>query len=145
MRFRLSRRTKRRLANRFGYNVFLRLLLFKFWFRVAVLGFLFLLLFLALFLPRIWRVTPRGFRPVVKISGLDKLQCWSLKRTGREEMAAGNFERAHYAWQAAVANNLADVAALRGLISNLAHWAGSPPESLAVGVTFSSWLLRLTG
>jgi tetratricopeptide (TPR) repeat protein len=145
MRFHISRNTKRRLANRFGYSVFLRLLLFKVWFRVAVVGFVLLLVFLALFLPKMWTATPRGFRPAVKISGLDVVQAWSLKRTARAEMAAGNSERAHYAWLAAAANNPTDAAAVRGLIDNLTHWPSSPPKALEVGGYYSAWLLRLHG
>src|SRR5882762_4186695 len=101
------------------YSPFLRLVLFNFWFRLVFVCFVLLLLFLALFLPRIWRVTPPGFLPVVKISGLDMTQAWSLKRSALKAQAAGEFERANYAWGAAVANNPGNPELFRGALRNV--------------------------
>ena len=96
------------LANRFVYFPLARLLIFSFWFRLIFAGFLLFLVFLALFLPRIWRTTPPGFLPVIKISGLDMAQAWSLRRSALRSTKAGDLDQATYAWQAAVARNPAN-------------------------------------
>jgi len=100
-----GRLSKRRLAQKLRDYPLIRLLLFKRWFRLAFIGFVFLVLFLALFLPKMWVVTPRGFDPKIKISGLDLVQAWSLQRTAWRATTAGQYELADHAWQAAVANN----------------------------------------
>ena len=144
MRFQISERTKWKLANKVTYNVFLRLLIFKFWFRVSFAAFVLLLLFLALFLPKIWRASPAGMLPVVKVSGLDKLQAWSLKRTAQLEVAGGHPDRAHYAWLGAVVHNPADTAGVRGLLANLLAHPTVEPDSLRNALGYTFWLLHLT-
>ena len=135
---------KKRLANRLVYSPLLRLLIFNFWFRLVFAGFVLLLIFLAMFLPRIWRVTPPGFLPLIRISGLDMARAWSLKRSALRSMAAGDSDRAVYAWQAAVRNNPADSAMLRGALTNFLRLDRPNPgyQGLAVGQTV--WLLRLS-
>jgi hypothetical protein len=144
MRMQLDRSLKERLALRLTYNPLLRLLLFKFWFRMAFLGLAAMVLFLALFLPKIWRTSAPGVLPVIKISGLDLAQAWSLKRTARREMEAGRTDRAHYAWYSAVANNPADPEALRGLLSNLLRNPAVEPGSIRAALGQSFWLLHIT-
>jgi tetratricopeptide (TPR) repeat protein len=145
MRFKISKRTKWKLANKVTYNVFLRLLIFKPWFRVSFAAFVLLLLFLALFLPKIWRTSPVGMVPVVKVSGLDKVQAWSLKRTARHDGAGGHPDRAHYAWLGAVLHNPADSVGVRGLLTNLLSHPAVEPDSLRLALGYTFWLLHLTG
>src|SRR5258706_14787160 len=95
MRLRIKKRTKLKLANKLAYFPLLRLLLFKFWFRMAFLALVFLMVFLSLFLPKVWRTSPPNFLPVVKVSGLDLVQAWSLQRTARKQMAAGHTQVTH--------------------------------------------------
>jgi hypothetical protein len=144
MRFDISEKTKWKLANKVTYNVFLRLLIFKFWFRVAFAAFVLLLVFLALFLPKIWRVSPQGMLPVVKVSGLDMVQAWALKRSAARELVAGHNDRAHYALLGAVNRNPGDADALRGLLSNLLAHPKVEPRSLENSLNYSFWLLHLT-
>ena len=133
------------LANRFVYFPLVRLLIFSFWFRLIFAGFLLFLLFLALFLPRIWRTTPPGFLPVIRISGLDMAQAWSLKRSALRSMKAGELDQAAFAWQAAVARNPANPELVRGALRHVLQLERPGPihQGPAVGQTF--WLLRLTG
>lgn len=145
MAFRISHRTKQKLARRWFYNGLVRLLIFKFWFRMAFLTFVLLLVFLGLFLPKIWRVSPPGTLPVIRISGLDFVQTWSLKRKAQRDATVGQFEQAHDAWLAAINNNPADIDALRGLIQNLVEHSGADPEALQVGLRQSAWLMHMTG
>src|SRR5437899_1735838 len=118
MRFPGPQRLKQKLAAKLIYSPFLRLVLFNFWFRLAFFCFAGLLIFLALFLPRIWQVTPPGFLPVVTISGLDMAQAWSLKRSALRATSAGNFELAADAWNTAIANNPANPELIRGALRN---------------------------
>lgn len=144
-RHRHRQRLKHRLANRFIYSPFLRLLVFKPWFRVAVLMFLALLVFLSLFLPKIWRQTPAGFHPIVRVSGLDLLQAWSLQRAARRAAAAGLHEQAAYAWRAAIANNPADPELLRGALRTLGQNPNPNRRTDAPQAARQAlWLLRLT-
>ncbi len=133
------------LANRLMYFPFLRLLLFTFWFRVAVVVLLVFATGLVLFLPRIWGVTPEGFLPRVRISGLDWVQAHFLRRTGERAMAEGQWGEATRAWQAAFANHPGDPELLRGMIR--VALADPEPESrgFAASIANASWLLRLTG
>jgi hypothetical protein len=133
------------LANRFVYFPLVRLLIFSFWFRLIFAGFLLFLVFLALFLPRIWRTTTPGFLPVIKISGLDMAQAWSLRRSALRSTKAGDLDQAAYAWQAAVAHNPANPELVRGALRHVLQLdrPGPKHQSPAVGQAF--WLLRLTG
>lgn len=144
-RHRHRERLKHRLANRFIYSPFLRLLLFKPWFRVAVLMLVALLVFLSLFLPKIWRQTPAGVQPTVRVSGLDLLQAWSLQRTARRAAAAGLYEQAAYAWRAAIANNPADPDLLRGALRTLRQNPNpNRRDEVPQAAHQALWLLRLT-
>jgi hypothetical protein len=139
-----SRLCKSALAEKLIRFPLLRLLVLEFWFRLAFLGFVLLLVFLALFLPRIWRVSPRGFRPVIKVSGLDVMQAWSLRRTARQAMAAGQLDLAMEAWRVAVANNPANTRLVREFLGDVLKSNEAKPY-LPLAATHCSWLLRLTG
>jgi predicted Zn-dependent protease len=136
--------TKEELGDKLGDYPLLRVLLYERWFRLAFLAFALVFVFLALFLPKIWRTSRTGFMPVVKVSGLDLVQAWSLQRTARKAMAAGKFDEANYAWQAALANNRADPALVRGALGCVMEDPGRPKNGdQAIREAF--WLLRLTG
>lgn len=144
MRFRLSRRTKQRLANRYGHNLLFRLLLFKFWFRVAFIGLLLLLAVLGLCLPKLWTVSTPGAGPVVRLSVIDWAQGALLKRAAAREAQAGKPAAALEAWTAASIINPADAAALRGILSALSIDPPVEPESVDEGVRQGLRLLTVT-
>lgn len=135
--------SKNQLAQKLHNYPMLRLLLFEKWFRVAIGAFLFLLIFLALFLPKIWRASEPDFMPVIKVSGLDLVQAWSLRRTAEKASAAGNYDEAHYAWQAALANNRADVGLVRGALHTLLKDPKREARA-AQAAQEAFWLIRLT-
>lgn len=141
----LSRRAlKRKLGGALIYSPFIRLLLFNFWFQLAF-GVAFLLaISIALFLPKIWTVSPSGFLPVVKISLLDKTQNFALKRSARKSMAAGDYKLASQSWEAAVAQNPADTAALRGFLSNALNLEKADRQIFRSAVSQMHWLMRLS-
>ncbi|MBM3841160.1 MAG: hypothetical protein FJ398_25040 [Verrucomicrobia bacterium] len=134
--------SKKYLRRKLAGHPFLCLLVQDTWFRLGCLGFILLLVSLGLFLPRIWTASPPGFLPVVKVSGLDLAQAWSLKRSARQAMAAGRFDDAHYAWMAALANNSADASLLRGSLECASTSANRRKYQNAV-VPQALWLLRL--
>ncbi|MBI4664735.1 MAG: hypothetical protein HY735_38595 [Verrucomicrobia bacterium] len=134
---------KRHLGRRLAAHPFLYLLVVDRWFRAAFCGFLMLPVFLALFLPRIWTKSPPGFRPIIKVSGLDLAQAWSLKRSALKSMAAGRYEEANYSWMAALINNPADAGLLRGALKN--YLSNVDPKKYGGAVArHSGWLLALT-
>jgi tetratricopeptide (TPR) repeat protein len=122
----------------------LRQLLFERWFRIAFALFVCVFVFFGLFLPKIWRTSPANFRPVIKVSGLDLVQAWSLKRTALKAGAKGDFDEANYAWQSAIANNRADPDLLRGALRNVLK-EPHRRQRANQGVQEALWLLRLTG
>lgn len=125
-------------------NALLRQLVYERWFRVGFAVVSLIFIFLSLFLPKIWRASKAGFTPVVKVSGLDLVQAWSLKRTALKAAAAGKFDESLYAWQAALANNRADPDLVRGALQSI----GKDPnrrQRAAVAIQEGFWLLRLTG
>ena len=139
------RRIKKNLSRKLIYSPFLRMILFSVWFRVAVLLFLVLGTFLALFIPKIWLATPEGFLPEIRISWLDRVQAWSLRRAAEQLTAAGKLDDAETRWRAAIANNQADVEMYRASLRSLLKF--DPPERKYLPIAFgrASWAMRLSG
>lgn len=100
---------------------------------------------IAAMLPKVWITTPKGFDPVVRVSGLDLLQTRSLMRTARKQEAAGKNAEAAQAWASAVANNAGDATAIRGLLGLLSRDEKLGRRWIPVGIGQSQWLLRLNG
>ena len=138
-------RVKHRLARRLVYSPFLRMLLLKFWFRMAVLAFFMAMLALAILLPPVWRSTPPGFMPVVKVSLLDKIQARTLRRTAERATAAGNYRAAAEAWRAALGNDMGSAELTRGFIRNTLAQDQPDKADLRSALYLVPWLLRLTG
>lgn len=140
----VRREVKRQdLANRLAYFPMLRILLHEPLFRVGLGGFVLVITTVLLMLPKVWRTTPDGFTPVVRVSGLDRLQAWSLRRGAREMMAAGRHDRAAFAWQSAVANDVADLRSLRGVFQNELASDRRETNYLSSLVSQGFWLLRI--
>jgi len=134
---------KHRMIQRLGGSSAL-VFVFDHWFGVAALLFLSLMVFLGLFLPKIWTQTPDDFNPVIKVSGLDLWQARSLRRTAEKEAAAGRVEEAVQAWRSAVMNNAADLDNLRGGLKYVASQKNPSKAHLEFAVNQSFWLMRLS-
>jgi tetratricopeptide (TPR) repeat protein len=126
-------------------NSTIRVLIYDMWFRIAAALFVLVFIFLALFLPKIWRTTPADFLPIIKVSGLDKVQAWSLRRSAEKLGAEGRFEEALLAWQSAVGNNQGDPELIRGSLRALLAQPTPSKSAVGYGVGRCFWLLRLTG
>jgi len=111
------------------------------WF--AVVG---ILLFgsMAVMWPRIFRTTPEGVYPVIKVSGIDLLKARSLKKTALAAEAAGKSEEAIQAWISALGSNEGDLEANRGLLRTLGKQTKPELAWLALAGNTSEWLLKLT-
>lgn len=137
------KRWKRQLSLLLIYSPFLRLVLFNKWFRAAILLILAGILFLALYLPKIWTLSPDGFLPVVKASGLDLTQARILKKSAAEAEARRDFDHANYCWQSAIVRNAADAHAIRGFLKNVLNLPDPDRRTVGVAYNQSIWLLRL--
>jgi len=135
---------KKDLSRRFTYSRFIQLAVSSFWFRVTFGAFVCFVVSLALFLPKIWRMTPAGFLPIVKVSGLDRAQAFMLRRSAERASAEGHYGEAAYAWQAALANNPADPDLVRGEIRTSLLNPKPNPQNDQTAFHNSFWLLRLT-
>lgn len=109
-----------------------------------ILGLLGLVLLLVpVSLLKVWRTTPEGFLPVVRVSLLDMGQAWSLRRSALEEAGKGKWETALVCWEAAAANNPGDPNLVRGYLELMATLSPDPGLlERAAGRGF--WLLHLT-
>lgn len=131
------------LAERFASFGLLRMLLLNKWFAIASVLIALVGGLVAIGLPKIWRTTPEGFLPEVRVSLLDLAQSWSLRRKAEELTAQGKSEDAVLAWQAAFANNMSDVGTLRGALTGLLALRDVDRRGAAAAVWQAGWLMRL--
>ena len=122
----------------------LAVLYYDAWFRLAAVAVILSAVFLAAVLPKIWKVTPDGFLPVVRISGLDLIQAWSLRRSAEKFEKQGQLADCMVAWRAAGFNNLGSPELARGPIEALVRQPKPAKEFVGIGVDRALWLLRLT-
>ncbi|MBN8248134.1 MAG: hypothetical protein J0L84_11905 [Verrucomicrobia bacterium] len=104
----------------------------------------FLVLAGGLMLVKMFRSTPKGFRPEVRISALDKIQAASLARGARAESEAGHLSEAVLGWQAAISNDPGDPELRRGLLKTLLGPDEPPSRYYPLGAAHAFFLLRLT-
>jgi Tfp pilus assembly protein PilF len=136
---------RERVGERLAERPFLRLLaLNPFFGGILMLLALGVLLF-ALALPKIWRVTPPGFQPVVRGSLVDLVQAWSLGREGRRQMEAGDYSAAARTYFTAWKNNLGKVELLRHALQAFVRAQASSTSALARQARDNTrWLLLLS-
>jgi hypothetical protein len=95
---------------------------------------------------KVWRSTPAGFRPQVRISLLDYVQSWSLRRSAEKSLEAGDKKEALRSYMSASQNNLGDVELLRRALQSLVSVGGAEARAMADRVTRrADWLLLLSG
>lgn len=92
---------------------------------------------------KLWRVTPKGFSPVVRVSLLDWMQARALGKAAREHTTAGRWREAAFSWRGAVANNPADLGLLRGVVEAATMEGSRLVEEGGVPLNQAAWLLRL--
>jgi len=134
---------KQDLANRFLYFPLVRLLLFTRWFRIMFVILVLLALVLGLLFPRLWRVSPDGYHPPVKVSLLNLIQVWNDRRTAEAQMAEGRAQDSLQTWRNALVLNPANAGLVRGLLRAVT----AVPEPAAYTVLVNEQakaLLRIT-
>ncbi len=114
------------------------------WVRLAVVVLTLGVVAVCLSLPPMWRSSPSGFTPVVRISLLEWLQCRSLKQSASQMAAAGKLDESILAWRQAIANNPADLEANRGFLRTLSIAKRPAAGNLSQGLWRAQWLLRIT-
>lgn len=97
-----------------------------------------------LLIPKRWNPAPEGFSRNIRISLLDYLQAWSLRRSAAAAIAAGRWDDALASYRGAIGNNLVDTTALRGALGVLrdAPWCRS--ANLGLLFTCSELLLEVS-
>lgn len=124
---------------------FLRQMLRERRFLVAVIVLALICIVAVLGIPKIWRSTPPGFDPEIKVSWLDRFQAKSLAKTARNQDAAGHLDESIQAWRSAIANDMGNPEYSRGLITTLLNHGDPGRRHLPLGAQQGFWLLRLTG
>lgn len=135
---------KHKFSTHFDDHPLILVLLYSPWFRLVFILFLAGFLSLPAVVLRLWRTSPDGFAPIVRISGIDWAQSWSLRRAARSQAAAGQWDKALFSLRAAVANNAANADTVRELLQTSLH-VGNQPKNVGMVVGQAYWLLRLTG
>lgn len=120
-----------------------RALLFGWWFRFFFAFALLAPVALVGLVAKLWRVTPPGFEPVVRISGLDFVQAWSLRRAALRHFERGERAEGVAAWRTALANHPGDLASLRGFLRQVSARV-EPPEFQREVLPQARWLMRLS-
>lgn len=98
-------------------------------------------------LARVWRITPAGWEPPVRVSAWDWLAARSLRSAARTAQSGGQVADAVAAWQLVLRRLPADTEALRALVATLPAAdraqpaSGFGPQLDRVG----AWLLRISG
>lgn len=125
-------------------NALVRHLIHEPLFLGAIVAATLIALAVALLLPKRWHPAPQGFSKSVSVSLLDYLQAWALRRSGEKAVRNGRWDEALTDYRAAVANNLVDTAALRGVLGVLreAPWVRS--ANLGMLFTCGDLLLEIT-
>ena len=122
----------------------MRVFLFDHWFGVATVLFFCFVIFLGLFLTKIWTATPEWVSPPIKISGLDMAQSWSLGRRAAELAGQGNMTEAVINWRSASYHNPGQPEIARALLRSITQIPKPDRRFTAIGYDRSLWLLKLT-
>jgi hypothetical protein len=125
-------------------NYFLHLIFYESRFRLALLMIGLVLLTAVALAPKLWITSPPHLDETVRVSGMDLLQSWNLKRTARKEEALGRPSEAISAWIGAIGNNPADLEAIRGFLQAVIALPKPDRAYLGTGVGQAKFLLRLT-
>lgn len=110
----------------------------------AISLFVVALLSVVLMIPKRWNPTPPGFSKTVRISLLDYVQAWSLRRAGAKAAAAHRWDEAIASYRGAVANNIADADSIRGLLQTLRDAPATRSANLGVIFATGDILLELS-
>ena len=96
-----------------------------------------------LLIPKIWEVSPEGFKPKVKISGIDFIQARTLAKTAQRHEKEGDYEAALYSWNVAISNHPTETKNLQSAIASFLNIEHPTPKQISQNINYSLWLLKL--
>lgn len=137
-----SRRTQ--LADRFANYPLLSMFILSPTFPLTLGALLICALLIGLAIPKLWRTSPPGVEPKVKVSLIDLVQASMLGHQARKLEAAGRLEEAQHAWQSAIANNEADIGLLTAALTSFTRISEPPRRMIESAIGQAFWLMRLT-
>lgn len=70
-------------------------------------------------IPRMWRVTPKDFQPVVRVSFLDLVKARALEHNAKKYMAQGRTDYGIMAYHAAIAHNAGNLPRIRTFLQHI--------------------------
>jgi tetratricopeptide (TPR) repeat protein len=91
----------------------------------------------------IWITSPPNFEPVIRISLLSQMESSFYRSLALRSEENGRPDEAYDQWRAAIANNPADLANLRGSISNTLALPPRVPAHFKTALRNTFWLLQL--
>ena len=97
-----------------------------------------------LMVPKIWKSTPDGFTPEIRISGIDLLQARSRAKSARALESAGQSLEAVLAWRSAITKNPGDPQLSEELILSILNQRNPPLGVMTAGTSQAMWLMRLS-
>ncbi len=136
---------KERLSERLAEYPLLRTMLLNPWFALALTGVVLLGVSVVACLPKVWRCTPKDFRPEIRVSLLDLMQARALQASAERKASQGNHLEAATAWQSALGNNPGSVELCRSALRHLSLAPELPARSIGRALGSASWLVRLGG
>lgn len=123
---------------------FVVLLVWNPWFRRVLFVSILIGMSTLIALPRIWRSTPQGIFPIIRISLVDKGQAWSLERSAKKARAEQRLDDAIYSWRAAIANHPGNLDLTRELFKTLNQAPELADDDIKTGISMANWLLQLS-
>ncbi len=90
---------------------------------------------------KLWKRTPKGFNPEIRVSTLDLIQARSLARSARTSEKNGNLQGAIQAWALALANDPGDFAVAGNYVEILLR--NGKQQDLQKGLQIALWAREL--
>ena len=136
---------KERLGEWLAEFPLLRTMLLNPWFALAFVSLALLGLGILACLPKVWRSTPAGLRPEVKVSLLDLMQARALRASAERKAGKGDHLGAATAWQSALGNDQGNLDLYRGALRHLGQAPELPIKAVSGVLNDAGWVLRLGG
>lgn len=136
---------RERWGERLADYPLLRTLLFNPWFALAFSAVGLLGLGAVVCVPKLWVSTPPDFKPVMRVSLLDRFQARTLSASARRHAAAGRHREAALAWQGAVLNDPGNLELHRALFEHLVRAPVQPLSQVSRSLYRINWMLQLSG
>jgi len=119
----------------------LRVLLFSPWFRLALLLSIVCFGAAVAALPAIWRTSPDGFQPIIKINALNWLRARRLAVAGENRYRSGDFVSADFIFRQSLEHNPGNIGTVRSILRNA---LAAQTDNGQIQVTkYIPWLLAL--